>query len=50
MPKNNQRHREHNHRIETEDWNLRNVTYTETHDLVRCFDDGFFGWLIKEES
>lgn len=49
MPKNNNRHREHNHVIETEKWKLRNVAYTQTHDLIRC-EDGFFGWLIKEES
>lgn len=49
MPKNNERHRQHNHRIESTD-HIKNVPYTLTHDLVRCFDDGFFGWLIKEES
>lgn len=48
--KNHEQHRNHAHVIETEKWNLRNVPLTQTHDLLRCEDDTFFGWVLKEES
>lgn len=47
---NNEQHRAHAHRvIDPEELQLRNVAYTLTHDLVRC-QDGFYGWIKKEES
>ncbi|QOC59413.1 hypothetical protein SEA_LIFES_88 [Microbacterium phage Lifes] len=48
--KNHEQHRKHEHTIETERWRLKNVAYVHTHDLVRCHEDTFFGWVLKEES
>jgi len=49
--KNHAQHRGHEHKVVApEELLLRNVAYTLTHDLVRCQDDGFYGWIEKEES
>lgn len=41
-------HRTHAHRVVTDEYRLRNVVKVLTHDLIRCDDDGFFGWVEKE--
>lgn len=41
-------HRSHRHRVVTDQYRLRNVAFTVTHDLVRCDDDAFFGWIERE--
>lgn len=49
--KNHEQHRKHNHEvIDPEVFKIRNVPFTQTHDLVRCAEDKFFGWILKEES
>lgn len=48
--KNHEQHRNHSHVIETDKWNLRNVAFVLTHDLVRCQEDTFFGWISKEQN
>lgn len=50
MPKNNEIHRSHSHAVETSLYRLRNVSLTATHELIRCKDDSFFGWVKKGEK
>ncbi|QWY84625.1 hypothetical protein QEH34_gp43 [Microbacterium phage Footloose] len=50
MPKQNTRHRDHNHRDVTSVYRPVNVPLVATHDLVRCLDDAWFGWLPKMQE
>jgi hypothetical protein len=47
MPKNEALHRDHSHAIVTESYKLRNVDRVATHELLRCLNDGWFGWVAK---